>query len=68
MSPPNAWQTNDDYEVVRKNERDMMSYNEADFQSASKPIRAYTPEYLPLFGDGDYGTGDDKLLVKEKLK
>ena len=55
--------------LFAKNERAVLSYNKADFQSAAKPIWAYmSPEYRPLFGDGDYGTGGDTLLVKDKSK
>ncbi|MCL2706679.1 MAG: GNAT family N-acetyltransferase [Dehalococcoidia bacterium] len=47
-----------------KNERAVRSYNKAGFTVSDEPIAAFMqPEYLPLFGNGDYGPGGDALLV-----
>jgi RimJ/RimL family protein N-acetyltransferase len=49
-----------------RNARAVRAYNKAGFMSSGKPMDAYMPpEYLPLFGDGDYGPGGDTLLVRE---
>jgi len=51
-----------------KNGRAVRAYNKAGFVAIDKPTRAFMPpEYLPIFGDGDYGPGGDMLLVKEML-
>ena len=52
-----------------KNERAVRAYRKAGFVVSGQPIDAYMPqEYLPLFGDGDYGAGGDALLVKRMAR
>jgi len=49
-----------------KNERAVRAYNKAGFTVSDKPIDTFMPpKYLPIFGDGDYGSGGDVLLVRE---
>jgi len=51
-----------------KNKRAIRAYNKAGFAASDKPIDTFMPpEYLPVYSDGDYGSGGDVLLVKEML-
>jgi len=49
-----------------KNTRAVKTYMKAGFEKSDKsPSDFLLPEYIPLYGDGDYGEGGDVLLRKK---
>ena len=49
-----------------KNERALTSYKKAGFNDSDKdPSEYLLPEYVDIYGDGDYGADESALLVKQ---
>ena len=62
------------YFIIRpsaRNKRAVRAYEKAGFkkvddsQKAAVVENCYREEFIPLYGSGDYGTGDDVVLIKE---
>jgi diamine N-acetyltransferase len=48
-----------------KNTRAIRAYEKAGFQRTERPMSAFLrPEYVPLYGEGDYGTDGTAIMVK----
>ena len=51
-----------------KNTRAVRAYEKAGFQKADQPMSAFLlEEYVPLFGEGDYGAGET-VVLRRRLK